>query len=143
MSTSLTIVLKVGSSSISSSLHLNLSCIVGIVEVAVSLRAAGHRVVIVSSGAVSVGCQRLGLQERPKDLVTKQAVAAVGQGRLMKVRVMDRVFVGVFRVSLPCPSLWFAGVVACLSLALVSVCREYASDPVSRASWLALDPDVR
>ncbi len=32
-----------------------------------------------------MGCQRLGLAERPKDLVTKQAVAAVGQGRLMKM----------------------------------------------------------
>jgi glutamate 5-kinase len=51
---------------------------------------AGMRVVLVSSGAVSVGCQRLGLVERPKDIITKQAVAAVGQGRL--IAMYDNLF---------------------------------------------------
>jgi glutamate 5-kinase len=49
------------------------------VETICTLRQLGHRVVLVSSGAVAVGCQRLHLHARPKDLVTKQAVAAVGQ----------------------------------------------------------------
>ncbi len=44
-----------------------------------------YSVIIVSSGAVSIGCQRLGLTERPKSVITKQAVAAVGQGRLMRL----------------------------------------------------------
>ncbi|NEP19111.1 MAG: glutamate 5-kinase, partial [Leptolyngbya sp. SIO4C1] len=45
----------------------------------------GNRVILVSSGAVGVGCARLGLTERPKTISMKQAVAAVGQGRLMRV----------------------------------------------------------
>ena len=51
---------------------------------------AGIRVVLVSSGAVSVGCQRLGLAERPKEIIMKQAVAAVGQGRL--IALYDNLF---------------------------------------------------
>ena len=40
-------------------------------------------VCIVSSGAIAVGRDSLGLKERPKNISTKQACAAVGQGRLM------------------------------------------------------------
>lgn len=35
--------------------------------------------VIVTSGAVGVGCQRLGLATKPSQLAKKQALAAVGQ----------------------------------------------------------------
>ncbi len=59
--------------------------IAALVEVLTRLRAAGHRVVLVSSGAVGVGCRRLGIQERPKKIALKQAIAAVGQGRLMRI----------------------------------------------------------
>jgi glutamate 5-kinase len=41
-------------------------------------------VIIVSSGAVGVGCQRLGLAQRPTELAKKQALAAVGQVHLMR-----------------------------------------------------------
>lgn len=41
-------------------------------------------VIIVSSGAVGVGCQRLGLEVRPSLLAQKQALAAVGQQHLMR-----------------------------------------------------------
>lgn len=44
----------------------------------------GHNVVIVTSGAVGVGCQRLGLSKRPDGLAAKQALAAVGQIHLMR-----------------------------------------------------------
>jgi glutamate 5-kinase len=47
-------------------------------------------VILVSSGAVGVGCARLGLTERPRAIALKQAVAAVGQGRL--IRVYDDLF---------------------------------------------------
>ena len=40
--------------------------------------------VIVSSGAVGVGAQRLGLAQRPKEIAQKQALAAVGQVHLMR-----------------------------------------------------------
>lgn len=56
----------------------------GLWQVVRDLHSEGHRVVIVSSGAVGVGAQRLGLAARPKDLPKKQALAAVGQVHLMR-----------------------------------------------------------
>ncbi len=44
----------------------------------------GRRVVLVSSGAVGAGIGRLGLSERPADLAQLQAVAALGQSRLIE-----------------------------------------------------------
>jgi glutamate 5-kinase len=50
------------------------------------LRGARHRVVLVSSGAISAGLPALRLEgRRPTDLATLQAVSAVGQHRLMRV----------------------------------------------------------
>jgi glutamate 5-kinase len=46
---------------------------------------AGHECVIVSSGAVAAGLRVLGLNERPTDLSTIQACAAVGQSKLMQL----------------------------------------------------------
>ncbi len=43
----------------------------------------GDGVIIVTSGAVGLGCQRLGLRTRPDDLPSLQAAAAVGQVQLM------------------------------------------------------------
>ena len=87
LSMSLTIVVKIGTSSLTQQKtgHLALSTIATLVEVLTDLRRQGHRVVMVSSGAVGVGCVRLGFNERPKSLALKQAVAAVGQGRLMRI----------------------------------------------------------
>jgi glutamate 5-kinase len=51
-------------------------------EVAV-LRSTGHLVVLVTSGAIAAGLPPLGL-DRPSDLPTLQAAAAVGQHRLMR-----------------------------------------------------------
>jgi glutamate 5-kinase len=82
-----TLVIKVGTSSLTSpeTGNLALSTIATLVEVLSELRQAGHRVILVSSGAVGVGCARLGLTDRPKVMAVKQAVAAVGQGRLMRI----------------------------------------------------------
>src|SRR5687768_7688456 len=49
----------------------------------VALRERGIQVTIVSSGAVGAGLAELNLQKRPTDLAQLQAVAAVGQRRLM------------------------------------------------------------
>ncbi len=51
------------------------------------LRAGGHQVIVVTSGAIGAGLPALGLggDRRPRDAVTLQAVAAVGQSRLMQV----------------------------------------------------------
>src|ERR1700731_1849357 len=48
------------------------------------LRAAGRKVVLVSSGAIGAGMGRLGLAQRPTDLRQLQACAAVGQTFLMR-----------------------------------------------------------
>ncbi|ANB15268.1 glutamate 5-kinase [Sugiyamaella lignohabitans] len=54
-----------------------------IVETAVKLRRDGHKVLIVSSGGIAVGLKRLKLTQRPKHLSSVQAVAAIGQARLI------------------------------------------------------------
>jgi glutamate 5-kinase len=48
------------------------------------LRAAGRKVVLVSSGAIGAGVGLLGLGKRPTDLRHLQACAAVGQSVLMR-----------------------------------------------------------
>jgi glutamate 5-kinase len=50
--------------------------------------AEGRQVVLVTSGAIALGLEPLGLKERPRDLVSLQAAAAAGQIRLMR-RWMD------------------------------------------------------
>jgi glycosyltransferase involved in cell wall biosynthesis len=49
-----------------------------------AVRAEGHQVVVVSSGAVAAGVAALGLQQRPTDLPTLQALAALGQPRMIE-----------------------------------------------------------
>lgn len=45
----------------------------------------GVQIALVSSGAISAGIERLGLGERPRDMETLQAAAAVGQGLLIRM----------------------------------------------------------
>jgi glutamate 5-kinase len=81
-----TIVVKIGTSSLTLPTgQIAIATIASLVETLCCLRSAGHRVVLVSSGAVGVGCARLNLSERPRKMALKQAVAAVGQGRLMRI----------------------------------------------------------
>ena len=49
------------------------------------LRAKGYQVVLVSSGAIAEGMQRLGWQKRPHAIHELQAAAAVGQMGLVQV----------------------------------------------------------
>src|SRR6476646_1525362 len=44
----------------------------------------GRELVVVSSGAIALGVERLGYPARPRDIPGKQACAAVGQSRLMQ-----------------------------------------------------------
>ena len=82
-----TVVVKIGTSSLTDNAtgDLRLSAIGPLVETLTHLRREGWRVVLVSSGALGVGCARLGLAKRPTSIPEKQAVAAVGQGRLMRL----------------------------------------------------------
>ncbi|MFV0374245.1 glutamate 5-kinase [Microbacterium sp.] len=74
------IVVKVGSSSISGENAGNIQTIVDGVAAA---HARGTEVVLVSSGAIATGMPFLRLEERPDDLATQQAAAAVGQNLLI------------------------------------------------------------
>lgn len=87
-----TIVVKIGTSSLTQPQTgtLALSTIASLVETLTKLRHQGHRLILVSSGAVGIGCARLNLTERPRKINQKQAIAAVGQGRL--IRVYDDLF---------------------------------------------------
>jgi glutamate 5-kinase len=60
---------------------LGLLC--GLVEQIAALRTQGLEVLLVSSGAVGLGMERLALTERPKVVAQIQACAAIGQSRLM------------------------------------------------------------
>ena len=48
-----------------------------------ALRERGVEVTLVCSGAIAAGCGELGLEQRPTDVADLQAVAAIGQRRLM------------------------------------------------------------
>lgn len=81
------VVVKIGSSSLNyeETGNLNFTKLEHLVRELCNLRNRGIDVCLVSSGAIAVGKQSLGLMERPKDISTKQACAAVGQARLMMI----------------------------------------------------------
>lgn len=56
-----------------------------IVDGIAKLRNAGHQVLLVSSGAVGMGMEIAGVSKRPAELAQKQALAALGQTRLMSI----------------------------------------------------------
>ncbi|MBM4088181.1 MAG: glutamate 5-kinase [Planctomycetes bacterium] len=80
-----TIVVKVGTRVLThANGTLNLSRISCLAEEICELIERGRRMVLVSSGAVGAGMSQLGLRERPHDVAQLQAVAAVGQARLIE-----------------------------------------------------------
>ena len=74
------VVIKVGSSSISGEREHQVP---GLVDALAAWHAAGSEVILVSSGAIAIGAPFLKLSDRPHDLATQQAAAAVGQNLLM------------------------------------------------------------
>ncbi|WP_009963725.1 glutamate 5-kinase [Verrucomicrobium spinosum] len=54
-----------------------------LVQAIAELKRRGHAVVVVSSGAVASGLKAMGFRERPQEITTLQACAAVGQTYLM------------------------------------------------------------
>jgi len=65
--------------------RLALSQLYGIAEAVARLRQHGRDVLIVSSGAVGLGMERIGMAVRPTELSQIQACAAIGQSRLMAI----------------------------------------------------------
>lgn len=80
------IVIKVGSSTLTrESGGVNREFVGDLVAQVGELIERGYEVVIVTSGAVSAGVERLGLAERPSDMPSLQAAASVGQVALVEV----------------------------------------------------------
>ncbi|MBQ8394782.1 MAG: glutamate 5-kinase [Clostridia bacterium] len=85
------IVVKVGTSTLAHETgKLNIKRTGELCRVLSDLKNAGNEVILVSSGAIGMGVGKLGLKEKPKDIPTKQAAAAVGQCELMYT--YDRTF---------------------------------------------------
>lgn len=79
------IVVKIGSSSITheETGNINYNKLERLVRVLCDIKNSGKDVVLVSSGAIAVGRQTVGLKSKATNLAQKQACAAVGQCRLM------------------------------------------------------------
>ncbi len=82
-----TLVVKIGSSSVTTEDgRVDTAAIDKLAGEVADARSAGHRVVVVTSGAITAGWAHLSEgRPRPSDLATLQAVAAVGQHLLMRV----------------------------------------------------------
>jgi glutamate 5-kinase len=78
------IVVKVGSNLLTDEKGIKKSFMNSFVSQLSSLHKKGKEIVIVSSGAISMGVRKLGMEKKPTALSEKQAVAAVGQIVLMQ-----------------------------------------------------------
>ncbi len=81
------IVVKIGSSSLTheETGRLDLIKLETLIRELTNLRNQGKDVVLVSSGAIAVGRETIGLKERPTETSVKQACASVGQAKLMMI----------------------------------------------------------
>jgi glutamate 5-kinase len=80
------IVVKVGTSTLTGGTpRLHRQRMLELVQQAARLHQAGHEVVLVSSGAVAAGRERLGFPELGRSVPAKQMLSAVGQSRLMQI----------------------------------------------------------
>ena len=78
------IVIKIGTSTLAHPTgHLNIRRVEELCKVISDIKNTGCEVILVSSGAIGMGVGKLGLRQRPTDIPTKQAAAAVGQCELM------------------------------------------------------------
>ena len=78
------IVIKIGTSTLAHPTGLlNIRLVEQLCKTISDIKNAGIEVIVVSSGAIGMGVGKLGLRERPRDIPTKQAAAAVGQCELM------------------------------------------------------------
>ncbi|MEE1003335.1 MAG: glutamate 5-kinase [Acutalibacteraceae bacterium] len=78
------IIIKLGTSTLAHSTGLlNIRNIREICRILCDLKNAGNEIILVSSGAIGMGVGKLGLHNKPTDIPTKQAAAAIGQCELM------------------------------------------------------------
>ncbi|MEA4965523.1 MAG: glutamate 5-kinase [Oscillospiraceae bacterium] len=85
------IVVKIGTSTLAhAGGRLNIRRVETLCKALSDLKNAGNEVILVSSGAIGMGVGKLSLREKPADIPSKQAAAAVGQCELMYV--YDKLF---------------------------------------------------
>ena len=78
------IVIKLGTSTLAHSTgRINIRRVEELCKVIADLKNAGNEIIMVSSGAIGMGVGKLALGEKPSDIPTKQAAAAIGQCELM------------------------------------------------------------
>ena len=78
------IVVKIGTSTLAHATgHLNIRRVEHLCKVLSDIKNSGHQLIMVSSGAIGMGVGKMGLRQKPTDIPTKQAAAAVGQCELM------------------------------------------------------------
>ena len=78
------VVIKVGSGVLTKDLDLNTALINRLAgEICWLIQKKGVEILLVSSGAIASGLKKVGLAHHPSDIPKKQAVAAVGQSRLI------------------------------------------------------------
>jgi len=78
-------VVKIGSAVLSDGGTFDRVTFVSLVRDLMRLREHGIELVVVSSGAVALGMERMGRTKRPTEMPQLQATAAIGQGRLMRL----------------------------------------------------------
>lgn len=84
-STASRIVVKVGTSVLTAGTpRLSRERMLTLVQQAAALHAAGHEILIVSSGAVAAGRERLGFPTLAPSVPAKQMLSAIGQSQLMQ-----------------------------------------------------------
>jgi len=77
-------VIKLGTSTLTcGTKHLSPPLVIELVRQIAALKSEGHELILVSSGAIAAGRERLGFPHLPKEVPAKQMMAAVGQPRLM------------------------------------------------------------
>jgi len=90
------IVVKIGTSSLTGNdPGISREAVRTVVSNVSAARAAGHPVVLVTSGAIAAGLPAMGLDRRPADIPGLQVAAAVGQSRLMTLYTEEFEEVGI------------------------------------------------
>ena len=79
------VLIKIGTGVLTGQDGLDLDIIKQLVDEIAELTQKGYQIVIISSGAIASGMQKMGFAGKHKSIPQKQAAAAIGQGRLMRV----------------------------------------------------------
>ena len=80
------IVVKLGTSTLTASTnHISAPVLIELARQVRVLQQAGHQVIVVSSGAMAAGREKLGFPQLPKAIPAKQMLSAIGQPRLMSL----------------------------------------------------------